>query len=363
MPLHPNTTSLDQGLRSFAGALVLLIEHPAAVVADADELLAQNDRWAGVTRRPLDPSGRLTLRESLRDFAGGDALVGAVRAGLSPTGVMSVACTRDPEPAGERTPLTVTVRWHRIQPGSGGPVYALLVMEEPGSVEHLSSVVSSQRARIDQLLIRQTLIQEGERRRLGRALHDGVAQNLAQLRACLRGDASPPQHAKGTIGLLDRVIDDVRTLTFELSPPILEDLGLLPALHWLAEHLGKRYSANISVADDAREPRLLPETRTIVFRAVRELTVNAAKHAPGAEIVISCVSQRRRVSILVRDTGPGVDTGGLGGAGGGVDHYGLISVEQQIRGIGGTFEFASALGHGTRAFIRVPLLEDDGGHA
>jgi signal transduction histidine kinase len=144
-------------------------------------------------------------------------------------------------------------------------------------------------------------------------------------------------------------------LAFELSPPILEDLGLRPALHWLAEYLSQRYGTRVEVADDAREPPLPPPARTIVFRAVRELAINAAKHAAGADIVLSCITNDRTTRLAIRDTGPGFNTAELHQSTDGFDRYGLLSVEQQIRGIGGSFELVSTLGEGTRAAITVPL--------
>lgn len=209
--------------------------------------------------------------------------------------------------------------------------------------------------RNDRVLIRQALIEEAERRRIGRALHDVVAQSLAHLRAQITERVESDESRDRMLATLDGVIESVRTLSFELSPPILEDLGLLPALGWLAQHLGKRYSTPIAVAHDGREPALDSASRTILFGVVRELVVNAAKHAAGSAIDVSCVSNHRTVRVIVRDEGPGFDTRFSKGSADDGPHFGLLSVEQQIRGIGGTFELVSAPGEGTRATITVNL--------
>lgn len=247
-------------------------------------------------------------------------------------------------------------------PKAGGALSA----PKAGAVDPTASdVIAAQAMRIDQLLIRQTLIEEAERRRLGRALHDGVAQDLARVRAGLSksaaiGSGGGAGSEADQIRTLDRVIESVRTLAFELSPPVLEDLGLCPALEWLGDHLRDRYDAEVSVEIDGHEPAINQAARTIVFRSVRELALNAAKHAPGSAISISCRTDARGTRVAVVDHGDGFEPALQGSAGqpGKSAHYGLLSVAQQIRGIGGRFEIQSAKGQGTRATIW--LNEADG---
>ncbi len=232
----------------------------------------------------------------------------------------------------------------------------MIVLHNTSEVEHLTSVVSSQHIRINRLLIRQTLIEEAERRRLGLALHDVVAQNLAMIRSVLRTEKLTSDIRERVVSMIDRVIEDVRTLSFEISPPILEDLGLCPALQWLADHLNKRYGTHIAVAHSLDEPKITKEARTIVFRAVRELSMNAVKYAPESEITIECESDEQIVRIAVIDTGPGFDVLQPPSEEDGVHNFGLLSVEQQVRAIGGRFELISRYGSGTRATITLPLL-------
>lgn len=230
-------------------------------------------------------------------------------------------------------------------------------MTQPTQVPHTPPSPAERNTDRDgnRIFVRQALIEEAERRRIGLALHDVVAQNLALLRAQLHASNLTEESRARMLAMLDGVIESVRTLSFELSPPILEDLGLLPALGWLAQHLGKRYGTPIAVAHDGREPALDSADRTIIFRVVRELVVNAAKHAAGSAIDLSCISNQRTVRLTVRDDGPGFDTEGQKGSAETGPHFGLLSVDQQIRGIGGTFELVSAPGEGTRATITVNL--------
>ena len=300
-------------------------------------------------------SSELTLRECLRAFSGLDAFLTPLRASPRSSGSISLRGPLEQELAEEPRRREFVARWRQVESTCPQRTYALVVLEEPTEIENLVSVINAQQVRINQLLIRQTLIEEKERRRIGRAMHDSVAQELAHIHAQIVHKRPAEDDAQRLADQLDAVIQSVREFAFELSPPILEDLGIQPALRWLAEHLGRRHGTQIEVADDVTEPELSPTVRTIIFRAVRELAINAAKYAGDAEIILSCLTGSHTVRFGVRDTGPGFEPVALGHCTTGVHRFGLLSVEQQIRGIGGTFEIVSSIGEGTRATITVPL--------
>jgi signal transduction histidine kinase len=234
---------------------------------------------------------------------------------------------------------------------SSGPVH-LLTMTELSSPA-ISESGSASADHTQRLLVRQTLIEERERRRLGQALHDQVAQLLIQLRRHLAElrDSRDDIDCAAMIGEVDSVIHVLRELTFAISPPVLEDLGLLPALHWLAEHLRESYGAEVVCTDDGVEPLLASDVRTIAFRAVRELLNNAVKHAPGSSIRLSSREEGGCYRISVEDDGPGFSDGDAPDVLQQLPGYGLLSIEQQIRAIGGTFDIRSRPGSGTRATI------------
>lgn len=223
---------------------------------------------------------------------------------------------------------------------------------------------------INRLLIRQTVIEENERRRIGRALHDGVLQDLARIRSSLSSGSSgsTPTPAANLTAQVDGVIQNLRTLMFELSPPILEDLGLYPALEWLSDHLRDRHHARVELQLTGDEPELSSTASTIIFRSVREFTLNAVKHAPGATIGIACEATPKLFRVTVFDDGPGFDTRPtfetLQSMTTQQSGFGLISVEQQINGIHGDCFIDSSPGHGTRATIEIPIEQpQDTAHA
>lgn len=346
-----------QDLHQLAETFVSLLDLPSAVVSGADEIVVCNEPWSKLTG--AQPASELA--SSLRGFSSIEPLIGSLRAGSPTVGAITAVRTPDVATVAESLPVEYTIRWCRLYMSPDDRALALVVLQDHSEVEHLASVISSQRVRINQLMVRQTLIEETERRRLGRALHDVVSQNLARIRMDVKRLVAAGVDADRVLATIDRVLDDTRTLAFELSPPVLEDLGVIPALRWLAEHLNKQYRSKMIVEDDGREPELSSETRTIVFRAIRELAINAAKHAEGSDVVISCACGDRSVRFVVSDSGPGFDVAAAFGDGVGVQRFGLLSVEQQVRGIGGVFELVSSVGEGTRATITVALEPEEGG--
>ena len=347
-------------LRRLLETVVSMVDWPAAVVADGEDVLASNALWRELTGSSHDSDESLSLEFSLRDFSHIDSLIESLRNEQGSVG-MKTSRLAAGEASADGSPHDYIICWRQLYaPSLRHYSLAIVTLQDRSDIKRPSRVIVQQQIRIDRLLVRQTLIEEAERRKLGRALHDVVVQDLAQVRAAVRSSARSADDSTTIIASIDRIINEVRTLTFELGPPILEDLGLRHALQWLADHLNNRYSAAISVVDDACDPRLPTPIMTIIFRAVREVAINAAKHAPDSEIGISCVTNHRNVRIIVRDTGPGFDIVRMRSERHGVNMYGLLSVEQQIRGIGGEFDIVSEIGAGTRVTITAPTTPEKG---
>lgn len=201
--------------------------------------------------------------------------------------------------------------------------------------------------------------EERERRLLAHELHDGLIQllSLVSIRlSSLRDDSGGAARdgLDGIATLVDEANRDLRGIAAQLSPTILDELGLVPALHWLCDEMRARYGLSVTLADDGRDKPLARAVAATVFRAVRELLVNVAKHAGvrGAEVALR--TQGDRLVVTVRDGGQGFDafatarpsaTGGLG----------LASVRERIGLMGGTFRVDSRPGEGTRAELTAPL--------
>lgn len=201
-------------------------------------------------------------------------------------------------------------------------------------------------------------VQEDERRRLARELHDGLGQNLTALKhrlAQLGGGLAPDQDGlrdklEAAIALCSEALDDTRNLSRLLRPPILDDLGLEPALNWLARSFGE--AAGVAVVVEIEPlPALDGELQTLLFRIAQEALNNAGKHAAASSILLRLVERDRQLQLQVIDDGRGFDIEQAAGAGG----SGLGSMRERLRLYGGQLELRSSPGHGTRLRARVPL--------
>ena len=196
-----------------------------------------------------------------------------------------------------------------------------------------------------------------ERRRLAAVLHDEIGQTLAlaqmKLTSARRENAGGPTAIDEAMRLVDESIDETRTLTFELSPPILDDLGLEQALSWLVEDLEKRYGLQIELIDDAVLKRLEETTAGLVFRAVRELLVNVLQARPDElREGVPAAELRSNSRLKSRTSGSGSNPAQLSLLS---NTFGLFSVREQITRLGGTVDLISALHLGTRVTLRVPI--------
>jgi signal transduction histidine kinase len=203
------------------------------------------------------------------------------------------------------------------------------------------------------------MTEQRQRRELATYLHDRIGQELALIKLRLesvRGCAREPEHN----GILDDVCDltaevirKLRTLTFEISPPILHELGLVPALEWLADHTRSQHGLAVEV-DAEPVAGLGDDLQALVFRSVTELVANVARHAHARTAVIRVRSARRVLRIEVIDDGGGFEPARVAHAGK-TGTFGLFSIREGLAYIGGQLELVSAPGEGTRAVVEVPL--------
>jgi signal transduction histidine kinase len=204
-------------------------------------------------------------------------------------------------------------------------------------------------------------VQEDERRRLARELHDGLGQNLTalanrlvRLRDALEGDAAAlRQQADEAIALCRGSLEDTRQLSRLLRPPILDDLGLEAALHWLARSVHDSGSMAV-VTEFEPLPALEGEVQTLLFRVAQEALTNAARHASAQSVLLRVAQRDGAVHLQAIDDGVGCDVDRALRAGG----TGLGGMRERLRLYGGWLEMRSAPGQGTRLRAVVPLRAD-----
>jgi PAS domain S-box-containing protein len=201
-------------------------------------------------------------------------------------------------------------------------------------------------------------IEERERYQIAADLHDFVGQNLVLTQFKL-GSLARSLTAPDDVRRLDelreviaRTIEYTRTLTVELSPPDLAEIGLPAAVEALAEGFSRAYGVAIAVRDHAGKGHLDRETRYLLYRNIRELLVNMVKHAHATEATISLLQSGDRLRITVADNGAGFDQAEIAGEKGG---FGLFAIRERMERLGGTCEIAARPGAGTAVTLTAPV--------
>ena len=202
-----------------------------------------------------------------------------------------------------------------------------------------------------------SLAEERERRRIASILHDTIGQLLAASKIKLWGllEATTPADLKGLADdarqLVEQAIKHTRSLTSELSPPILYELGFEAALEWLGEQMQKQHGFAFTFDNDNQPKPVDEEMRIFLFTAVRELLVNIVKHAGARNVRVSVRKKSDDIVIGVEDDGVGfLTTEPDWGSGG----FGLFSIKERLRNLGGRIDIDSVPGQGTRIMLSVP---------
>jgi signal transduction histidine kinase len=215
-------------------------------------------------------------------------------------------------------------------------------------------------AEMRQLYMRLAHVEDDERRALHAELHDQVGANLSALRLGLdvaatllsRNDASSAErHLDGARVVAAETIGMTRDLMAGLRPPALDDFGLVAAVRTLAESQSSRLNLQIDVAGDDVIPRPGRLVESSLFRIAQEAVMNAARHASATRVAVAFAERDGRVIMTVRDDGVGFD---LDAPGTDPDHWGLKSMRERARAIGGMVHVESAPGAGTRVTAEVP---------
>lgn len=217
----------------------------------------------------------------------------------------------------------------------------------------LDSLASAQRS-IGELSARLAETEERERRDIAADLHDSVCQTLALANMRLGGAlaACPDGKAKENLRevrvLLERSVAELKTLIFDLSPSILYELGLMPALEWYAGEFAQKFGIPVFVRGDVPS-RVLDDERSIfLYRAAGELLTNAAKHARATALEVRLRCRDGIVAMTVEDDGSGMPEGWEEGGG-----FGLRSLRLRARRLGGGFQARAREEGGTAAEVCV----------
>ena len=202
--------------------------------------------------------------------------------------------------------------------------------------------------------LNQTL--EQEIKRIAHALHDEAAQLLASVYLALDEVAGnlPParEHLLKVKGLLDLIEGQLRQLSHELRPTILDDWGLLPALKFLAEGVTARTGLFIKVEGESA-PSLSPLLATTLYRIVQEALTNVTRHAKATQVQVTIQHELQTLRCSIKDNGVGFDVSSLS-ARTGERGLGLIGIRERLHSVGGSPSLVSTPGQGTELVITIP---------
>jgi PAS domain S-box-containing protein len=236
----------------------------------------------------------------------------------------------------------------------------LLVIQDITVRKQQEREIQTDRQQLSSLTEELLLIEERQRRQIATALHDSVGQSLAFAKrelALLKGKA--PDEMRRS---LDRVVEQVsdaikqtRDLMLELSPSTLYAFGLQAAIEELAEQFSECEGFVCRVQASEEPKPVVEQVRCMLYRAVRELLVNVAKHAGARTVSIHVGRDERNIRITVRDDGKGFDPSVLANGRGREGGFGIFSVRERLTHMGGQFTLDSAHGRGTTVTLIAPL--------
>jgi signal transduction histidine kinase len=215
--------------------------------------------------------------------------------------------------------------------------------------------------RLRALSARLAEVAEAERQRLARELHDQVGQNLTALGINLNivrtqlpeeAAASVRSRMDDSLSLVEQTTERIRDLMANLRPPVLDDYGLVTALHWYGGQFTDRTAIAVAVQGEEPIPRLAAHVENALFRIAQEALTNAAKHAQATQVVVTVEVESGTLRLIVADDGIGFDLEHLTEPNGSRG-WGLLTMTERAEGVGGHCRIETGPGRGTQVIVEV----------
>ena len=233
------------------------------------------------------------------------------------------------------------------------------------ALEHsqMQSVILQRTAELQNLSLRLLKVQDEERRKLSRDLHDSTGQTLAALKIAvsflqlsIKDDPSKMALVTDVADLADQAIEELRTMAYLLHPPLLDEVGFACAAEWYIEGFAKRSGVNLSMEIATHHERMPRSMETALFRVLQESLTNVHRHSKAAHVTVCFRHQFEKVILEIRDDGCGIEGERLvqlreTSAETGV---GLAGMRERMHELNGTLEMESE-GRGTTIRAVVPL--------
>jgi len=204
-------------------------------------------------------------------------------------------------------------------------------------------------------------VAETERQQLARELHDQVGQNLTALGINLniirtqmleKAPASVLSRLDDSLSLVEQTAEQIRDVMSTLRPPVLDEYGLVAALHWYGEQYARRTNIEVLVEGEEPVPRLAARVENALFRIAQEALTNVAKHAQATQVTVAIEVQHTTLRMVVTDDGIGFDPAHLPDPDVGRG-FGLLTMKERTEAVHGDFHIESSPGSGTRFIVEI----------
>ena len=225
----------------------------------------------------------------------------------------------------------------------GKPYQYLAIRNEITSRKHAEK-------ELQQMMIKLISIQEEERKKISRELHDGIGQNLYSLLIMINRlrSAENEEIVAQMESEISNIIEEIRQISWQLRPSILDDLGLIPAIRSFLNKFTEHYGIITNFTYQLQR-RLDSEVETSIYRIVQEAITNARKYSKTDEIYLSIMENEDHLQVVIKDNGVGFDINGKRNG------VGLFSMEERARSIQADFQLSSSQQRGTTITVKVPF--------
>jgi PAS domain S-box-containing protein len=258
------------------------------------------------------------------------------------------------------TCVSVEVRTFPVK--IGGKILTLGIARDITEHKRTEQELFDHQAKLKSLASQLSLTEERERYRLATDLHDQISQSLViskikldQLRkSSISDEINEP--LEDICSCLGQIIDDTRALTFDLSYPILYELGFEAAVaEWLTDQIQEKHRIKTEFEDDGQQKPLDDDIRVLLFRNVRELLINVIKHAEANKVKVTIRRDNEYINVVVEDDGVGFDPVEVTSMASKRAEFGLFSIRERLEQLGGMIEIDSKPGFGSKITMRAPL--------
>ncbi|MBD2775839.1 sensor histidine kinase [Iningainema tapete] len=253
--------------------------------------------------------------------------------------------------------LTVSL----VSESNGEPKYFIGFMEEISWRKQAEKVQQKLQQRLQTLSSKLIEAQEAERRQLARELHDEIGQALTAVKINLQTlpylstSSNLPSLLQESIGIVEIALQQVRSLSLDLRPSLLDDLGLIPALRWYVDRQTQRAGIIGEFVAEQIDTKLLPNLQTTCFRVVQEALTNVVRHAKAQRVTIELWQSETLLHLEIRDDGVGFDVDAARERATRGGSLGLLGMEERVLLACGNINIESRQQHGTKIHAWFPM--------